>query len=126
MTGLNLTDPAQLIPTVYRMAADRAAVASLAGVVLQAAGQRDNVAVQIVDHAAGELGAMTGAVVRKLEFPVTGFPLALSGGILVGNAVLESRFQDHLEALGLHPDPLASVPHPVAGAVQLALVEPRE
>jgi N-acetylglucosamine kinase-like BadF-type ATPase len=123
---LNLTDPAKLIPHIYPMASDRAAIASLADVVISMAGQQDNVAVQITDHAAGELAAMTVAVVRKLDFPATGFPLALSGGLLVGNAILRNRFQDRLGTLGLQPDPLASVPDPVAGAVQLALAELRE
>jgi N-acetylglucosamine kinase-like BadF-type ATPase len=123
LSHLNLDDPFMLIPTIYRMANDRAAIAALAEVVVMAAGKQDDVAEQIVEEAAGELATMIETVARKLGFPSTAFPLALAGSLLIGTQVLKSRLQTRLESRGLHPDPLATVKEPVSGAVKLCLAD---
>ena len=117
---LQIDDPKQLIPAVYRIADNRARIASLADVVTEAADNGDRVAQQILDSAAGELAAMVAAVARNLGLADT-FPLALAGGLLLANRNLASRLKTHLESLGLAPNPITSVADPVLGAVKLAL-----
>ncbi len=120
---LRLNQSAELIPAVYRMADDRAAIASLAEVVTATAAKQDAVAEQIVMDAAGELAAMVAAVTRELDFASETFPLVLSGGVLLGFEGLRNRLRARLGSLRLHPSPLASVREPVAGAIKLAQLE---
>jgi N-acetylglucosamine kinase-like BadF-type ATPase len=58
----NLPDAPALIPAVYAIAGDRAAVAALAAVVAAAAAAGDGVAQRILDEAAGRLADMVAAV----------------------------------------------------------------
>lgn len=120
---LELERPEALIPTIYPMAADPAAIASLAEVVVQTAGQHDATAQSIVDEAAADLAAMVAAVTAKLDLAGGRFPLVLSGGVLLPSPNLQDGLQTHLTGLGLHPDPIASVADPALGAVKLALLE---
>ena len=129
---LALEDPAGLIPAISRLDARPtfgrdprsvgapAAVAALADVVTQTAEQGDAVAQQIVHEAAGELAGMIAAVVRRLDLPAAGFPLALAGGALLGSQRLQTCLSTHLDSLGLSPDPVTKVPEPVLGALKLA------
>jgi N-acetylglucosamine kinase-like BadF-type ATPase len=121
LNQLNLGDPAMLVPTIYRIAEDRAAIATLAEVVVTIAEQQDKVAEQIIDEAAGELATMIEAVARQLDLPSTAFPLALAGSLLVGTEILKTSLLTRLASLKLRPDPLAMVTEPVAGAVKLCL-----
>ncbi len=116
----NLPRPEALIPTVYRLAADRAAMASLAEVVLQTAADRDATAQAIVRQAAGDLAAMVAAVAAKLDLADGAFPLALSGGLLLQSPLLEEALSAQLTSHGLRADPIARVTDPVLGAVKLA------
>lgn len=120
---LGLRQPEELILAVHRMADDRAAIASLAEVVTQAAAQGDTVAQEILHEAAGELAAMVAAVARKLEFSSGPFPLALAGGAMLGSHELRRSLCVHLDALGLNADPMADVADPVVGAVRCAQSE---
>lgn len=117
---LALRDPAELISAISRLAADQAAVAALAEVVTAAADDGDRVADRIVDEAAAELAAMVAAVVRRIDLPAAGFPLALAGGTILGSENLQRHLGVHVGSLGLRPDPVATVPDPVVGAVKLA------
>jgi N-acetylmuramic acid 6-phosphate etherase len=120
LARLSLEEPLQMIPAIYRIADDRAAVASLATVVFQAAAENDAVAEEILDQAAGGLAEMIAAVARQLDFPAAQFPLALAGGALLGSAELQRRLESRLCTLGLQPKPVAAVTEPVLGALKLA------
>jgi len=122
---LDLSEPDDLVRSVYARADDRAQVASLAGVVTEAAEAGDVVARQIVDEGARELAQMVQTVARKLDFDAGSFPLALTGGVLCNNQNVRARLEFHLQQLGLAPVPVAIVEEPVAGAVRLAQIEAR-
>lgn len=120
---LGLHRPEDLVSSVYAMASDRAAVASLAGEVTRAAGDGDTVAEEIMEHAAEELSAMVVAVASKLDFSSTAFPLAVAGGVLLGAKSLQDRLMARLRVFKLDPAPVRSVEEPVIGAVKLARAE---
>ena len=117
---LNLTRPEQLVRAVYPIAYDRRAIAQLAELVTQVAAADDRVAQRILDDAASELATMVAAVAAKLEFPGSQFPLALAGGILLGESGLRERLDSCMASLGLQPESVTPVAEPVAGAVLLA------
>jgi len=117
---LDLREPPELIPTVYPFADDRARIASLADVVTQAAEQGDAQAQAILDDAAGELAAMVAAVARRLAFSGGTFPLALTGGVLLGSERLRTAVEARLTLRDWRPASIACVREPVAGAVRMA------
>ena len=120
---LHLKEPPELIPAVYRVADDRAQIASLADVVTRTADEGDATAQQILDAAANELATMVAAVSRNLGFWADPFPLALTGGALLGSRRLRAGLEEHVASLGLCPKLIAVVTDPVAGAVKLAQSE---
>lgn len=117
---LDLREPPELIPAVYRFAHDRARIASLADVVTQAAEEGDAQAQGLLDEAAGELAAMVAAVARHLGFSGGTFPLALTGGVVLGSERLRKALEARLSSLGCGPASVACVREPVTGAVKLA------
>lgn len=117
---LKLREPHELVPAVYKIAADPAAIASLADVVTQTAGEGDTIAQSILDEAAGDLAALVAAVARKLDLSSAPFPLVLAGGVLLGGKDVQRCLDAHINSLRLRPDPVTTVPDPVAGAVRLA------
>lgn len=123
LARLGLEKPLELIPAVYRIAADRSRIAAFADVVTQAAEDGDVQARQILDSAASELAAMVAAVARKLGFADGAFPLAVTGGVLLGSERLRSGLEDRMQSLGLALGLIANVADPVAGAVKLAQLE---
>lgn len=117
---LDLARPEELVAAVYPLAADRAAVATLAEVVTEAARAGDTAAQRIVAGAAEDLAALVAAVATKLELREDGFPLALSGGVLLANPEIRQTVENRLRRLGLRAQPVAAVTEPVSGAVALA------
>ncbi|MCC6126989.1 MAG: hypothetical protein IT426_18680 [Pirellulales bacterium] len=113
----------ELIPAVYAIQNDRAALAALAKIVLQTAAGGDAAAQNILDRAARDLAAMVAAVARKLEFASPSFPLALTGGMLLDSAALRDRLCAALLDAGCGEIAPALVAEPVRGALQLALAE---
>jgi len=123
---LGLAKAEELVSKVYGMAGDRAALAALAGVVFETASQGDRAAEAIAADAAAELAQMVRAVAGKLFSSgdrISAFPLAMSGGILSGSALLRRRIESHLADGGLPAAPVALVDEPVRGAVKLACAE---
>jgi N-acetylmuramic acid 6-phosphate etherase len=116
----DLPSAAALVQAVYPLAADRAAIASLADIVTKAATAGDGVAGQILDRAASDLAAMVAAVARKLGLAGTTYPLAVAGGLLLGNERLRRCIAQCLQSLGLSPESITAVADPVVGAVRLA------
>lgn len=119
LARLGLLSATGLILAVYPHAADRAWVASLADTVVECSRDADLVAGRILDQAADDLSAMVEAVARRLDLGQPGFPLALSGGMLLASAEMRERLAKSLERRGLTPG-VVLVPQPVFGAVCLA------
>ena len=119
LAAFGLTKPQELVGAVYR-GGDRAALAALAPVVLQAAEDGDRAAEAIVTEAAAELASAAAAAARQLNLGPA-FPVALAGGLLAGSPGYRDRFLAALAARGLTPDPVAVVTEPAEGAVRIAL-----
>jgi N-acetylmuramic acid 6-phosphate etherase len=117
---LGLRQAQELISAVYRIASDRAAIASLAGVVTDSAEAGDTVARHILDDAASELAAMVAAVARKLGFTDRAFPLAVTGGVLLNSQEIRGRLEVCLTTCRRRPACVERVYHPVVGALRLA------
>ncbi len=119
LARMSLAEAPDLIPAIYRGPWDRAAIAGLAPVVLEAAEAGDAVAGEIVRAEATELAATASAAVRNLTLP-TRLPVALAGGLLVGSTAYRTAFLDALAAVSIVPDPVTMVADPACGAVILA------
>lgn len=119
LTAYGLTQVEDLIGVVYR-GSDRAAIASLAPVILAVAAEGDPVAAEIARTAAGELAAAAAAAARPLGVSEP-IPVALAGGLLVSSTSFRTLFLDALTHRGLHPHPVAVVAEPAEGAVRLAI-----
>ena len=119
LARMNLAGAPDLIPAIYRGPWDRAAIAGMAPVVLEAAEAGDAVAGAIVTAEATELAHTAAAAVRNLGLPAT-LPVALAGGLLVGSAAYRGAFLAALAADGVTPAPATLVRDPACGAVILA------
>jgi N-acetylmuramic acid 6-phosphate etherase len=119
MRRLGLSRPQELIPAVYDGRLDRAALAGLVPLVVEAA-DADPVAADIVNQGARELSLAAAAVTRQLDWtcPV---PLALAGGLLLGNPGYRTRVLRALQSAGVQSDPVALVEEPARGAIRLAV-----
>ncbi len=123
LTGLilarrGLKSPAELVHSIYASSSPRTEIAALAGLVEQAAAQRDALAVSILNEAAFELAEAVRAVYRRLgSVPV---PLMLSGGVILHGSTLAEAFRRACDSLELVFSEMIEVPEPAAGAVALA------
>jgi N-acetylglucosamine kinase-like BadF-type ATPase len=117
---LSLSQPMELIPAIYGSSGDRAAIASLAEVVVGTAAAGDPVAEQLVCDAAEELARMVSALAVRLDLSDAPCPLALAGGALLHGERLQQRLRESLSSMSVHAEPIASVAEPVLGAVRLA------
>jgi N-acetylmuramic acid 6-phosphate etherase len=116
---MGLPGPPDLIPAVYRGAWDRAALASLAPLVLQAAAEGDEVAVRVVSKQAEELARTAAAAVTNNGMP-TSLPLALTGGVVLRSELYRSKFLAALRGFGVNPNPVTPVEDPALGAIVMA------
>jgi N-acetylglucosamine kinase-like BadF-type ATPase len=114
-----LTRPEELIGEVYR-GGDRAALAALGPVVLDAADAGDPVAEEIVREAVCELASAAAAAARQLNLGGA-FPVALAGGLFAASSEYRKRFRSALTARGLSIGSFELVDEPAKGAVRLAL-----
>ncbi len=117
---LQLQRAEQLVEAVYPRASRRSWIASLAPVVTEAAQRGDDRAGQILRTAAVELAAMAAAVVRKLQLPDGGFPLAMAGGLLAGCDLLRKLLPGALAGAGCRPSGIELVTKPVVGTLRIA------
>jgi N-acetylmuramic acid 6-phosphate etherase len=120
LAKLNLTRPQELIPTIYRGGWDRAALAALAPVVLGAADE-DATAAQIVQAGARELARAVVVVIDQLGLAGRPVPLALAGGLLLGDEGYRKHVLRAIKEAGVSADPVSLVHEPVEGAVKMAL-----
>ncbi len=122
LARLGVSQPQGLIAAVYRGGRDRADLAALAPLVVEAATD-DVVAARIVEEEAQELAQAAAAVTRQLGWagPV---PVALAGGLLLGSEGYRERVIRGVRSLGVQPAEVTLVEEPAQGAVQLARVHP--
>jgi N-acetylglucosamine kinase-like BadF-type ATPase len=116
----NLSAPQELVGAVYRSGRTHAQLAVLAPLVVQLAEGGDTIALQLVRTAAEELARAAHAVSAALRLQARAFPLALTGGVLLGSDFYRAQLLDALAQRGAHVAPVQSVHHPVLGAVRLA------
>jgi len=117
---LGSSDPREFIPAVYRGAWDKAFIAGLAPVVLDAAANGDATATAILEGEARELARTAAGAVRNGGLPTDGVPVALAGGLGLNSETFRTRFLSELCACGVTPGPVGLVDDPVVGAVVLA------
>jgi N-acetylmuramic acid 6-phosphate etherase len=117
---MNLKEPPDLIPAVYRGPWDRAAIAGMAPMVLDAAAEGDTIAGEIVRNQARELAATAVQAVSVNRLPKVGLPVALAGGVLTKSEVYRSHFVARLGESGITPGSVQLVTDPAVGAVVLA------
>ena len=121
---MNLSEPPDLIPAVYRGPWDRTAIAGMALVVLGLAEGGDEVAADIVRQQARELALTAAGAVSANGLPKTGLPVALAGGVLTNSELYRRHFLDGLRDAGIEPAGVILVTEPATGAVVLARQTP--
>jgi N-acetylmuramic acid 6-phosphate etherase len=112
--------PMDLIPAIYRGGWDRSALAGLAPIVLDAAGQGDQIASRIAAHGAHQLALTVAAAAMRLDLPPHGVPLAMTGGTLLNSEHYRDAVLQGLDRLGVHANPVTLVHDPAEGGVRLA------
>ena len=116
--ALGLKQPRELIAWLYRAEeAPAARIASLAGVVSEAASEGDAEAIQILEQAATLLVAQAAVLQRRLAYDDA--PIAFAGGLLDNDNTISDLVS---KELGLVKRPVAKYP-PVIGAALLAQQE---
>lgn len=115
-----LSAPPDLVPRVYRTGLTHKDLAKLAPVAVACAARGDAVARRLVGDAADALARGVAAVSRALDFPQQEFPLALTGGLILGAALYRETFLRALERVNCRCAPVELVHDPVFGAVRLA------
>ncbi|HZQ05347.1 MAG TPA: BadF/BadG/BcrA/BcrD ATPase family protein [Anaerolineae bacterium] len=109
-----------LTTKVYRSGLSHAEIARVAQVVVRTAETGDAVAERLVGEAAYALALAVRAVSRALELNASAFPLALTGGLLLGSLFLREKLIGELEREGGRASPIELVHEPIVGAVRLA------
>src|SRR5439155_3937578 len=117
---LGTDDPRDFIPATYRGVWDRAAIAGLAPIVLEAAECGDEVAHRLVVQQVTELARTAVAAVDAYNLPRLGLPVAVAGGLVVKSEFYRRLFVEALRGLGTHPGSVQAVEDPALGAVVLA------
>lgn len=116
LQALDANRPEQLVGRVYGRNLSREQIAGLARCVFECS-ENDETARAIVESAADDLARMVGTVARVLMLPANRYPLALAGGVLVGQPDLRDSIA---RRLSLHSSNVHVVEEPVRGAVVMA------
>ena len=119
LASLQLSSPQEIVSAVYSHEVPRAVVAGLAALVFAATDKHDEVAADIIHHAATELAAMAVVTARRLELNSSLF-LAMTGAVLIQNSAFRQEVITEVEAAGLPVAEAAVVENAVAGAVNMA------
>lgn len=120
LAKLGLSQPQELVPAIYRGGRDRAALASWAPLILEAADAGDVIALHIAEAGARELADTAAAVARTLALDRSAVPVALSGGVLLASSGYRRRVLSAFESLGFRADPVTVVREPAEGALRRA------
>jgi N-acetylmuramic acid 6-phosphate etherase len=121
LRAMSLSHPEALIAALHSGGWDRARLAGLAQVVIDAAAAGDEAATAILTHGARDLTRAVAAVVTALNMPRPGFPLALAGGLFSASPEYRRLLLDNFENSSIRPGPVELVDEPAEGAVRLAL-----
>lgn len=115
--------PEDIVSAVYAADFDRAKIAALASVVVEAAAEDPFVAEAILIPAANDLAELVSIVARRLgwhEWNYEGpLPLAVAGGFILSCPVVYEGLLSALDQMGLAVSP-TRVSEPVRGAILLA------
>ncbi len=117
---LGSTDARDFIPAVYRGAWDKAAIASLAPIVLELSAEGDEAACTIFESETYELARTAAGAVINGGLPREGVPVALTGGLVLRNESFRDRFLANMRTCGVVPGPVGLVEEPALGALVLA------
>lgn len=117
--ALGVTEPSQIVTTIYARDFDRARIASLAPQVLRACAEDSNASEQLLVPAGVALAEMVAAAARSLGWSSGILPLAVAGGFLLAATVVQQAMIDQLIHQG-YQVAVTSVTDPVRGAVVLA------
>jgi N-acetylglucosamine kinase-like BadF-type ATPase len=113
-----LRTPPELVHTIYGAEAPRSAVATLSGLVEQAAGLGDPVAIGILEESSRELARAIGAVYPKLGTLTV--PLVITGGTILHGRYLKKAFNSACETQRLAFTAVRYIAEPAEGALKLA------
>ena len=111
----------QIIPQIYQNRIDRVAIADLAPIVFEQAGQGDAVAEEIIRRTGKELGILAKAVAQYLNFESDEIKVSLIGSIFKQKEVLINEISKELYEISWNleiSDPMFA---PQYGAALLAL-----
>lgn len=116
-----LSSPQDLIGVVYRSGKKPADLAELAEVVVQCARANDRVALSLIERGGEELATMVNAVAHALGFENEKFPLAFTGGLLLGAEIVRTYLLQATEKRGLKFSSVELVTEPLKGALRMAV-----
>jgi N-acetylglucosamine kinase-like BadF-type ATPase len=117
---LSITNPQEIVSSIYRPEVTRQHIADMADIVFQASLEGDKSAKQIVREAASELAVLVLTLTRRLKLSDISYPLALAGGIMLHFPVLQQHLAERLAGGGCRPVSVTLVHDPVRGAVEMA------
>jgi N-acetylmuramic acid 6-phosphate etherase len=120
LAALGLQHSHELIPCLHGGRWDRAALAALAPLVLDAADAGDDAAMALVEDGVAGLALAAATVATRLRLDPHRLPLALAGGLLLASGSYRERFLAALRRAGAVPDPVTLVDEPAWGAVRRA------
>jgi glucosamine kinase len=117
--ALAVNSVTELTRAIYGNANSRQAVAALAPLASTAADRGDPDACGIIDGAAIDLAKLVARTAEAVGLANAGFPLAVSGGLLLNSERLQNQLRAELARLNL-PCAINVVHEPLAGCVRLA------
>jgi len=117
---MGVNDPPSWIPAIYRGVWDRAAIAGMAPVVLEAAAEGDTIAAEIVRDEAEELARTACAAVANIALEKDNLPVALAGGLFLNSDRFREHFLTSLRQFGINPGRVTPVEEPATGAIVMA------
>jgi N-acetylglucosamine kinase-like BadF-type ATPase len=118
-TAFGVSNPGQIVTTIYSPEFTRTKIASLAPEILAVCAAVPETGDQLLTPAGAALAEMIGAVARTFGWTSGLVPLAIAGGFLLSANLVRQRMIDQLTQQGYQLD-ITSVTDPVRGALVLA------
>lgn len=109
----------EAMKAVYRSSDPRTTIASVAPLVIHAAKEGDAQAAAIVAATAQDLAKLAARAASTVGLAGGSFPLAVTGGVIVGSPLLQSQLQSALRSSGMDCK-IGVVAEPLEGCVRLA------
>jgi N-acetylglucosamine kinase-like BadF-type ATPase len=109
----------ELTRAIYGSGDPRHAIAALAPLVCSAAEEGNSHANDFLNHAANDLAELAARAATAVGVADSGFPLAVSGGLLISSPALQERLRLELIRRGLNCE-INVVREPLVGCVRLA------